>query len=74
MKRLSPIIASLALLASSLANAHPGHGFGPISHALDHALWNFLGFAAVGALLLLIGRLPSSIRRRSDDNDDDGMG
>ena len=69
MKSLRSLSACCTLLLISSATlAHPGHGIGQLGHALDHVLWNFLGFAAGGAALLLIARLPDSIKRRSDED------
>jgi hypothetical protein len=65
------LTSSALLLGSSLALAHPGHGLGSLGHALDHAIWNFLGVAAGAAALMLVARLPASARRRRDENDRD---
>lgn len=53
------VAAVLALtLLPALAQAHPGHGLGPVGHDLQHALWNFTGMAILATLILLAAKLP----------------
>ena len=60
-KLLSPtrLVAWLMLtLLPALAQAHPGHGLGPVGHDLQHAAWNFLGMVMLAALMLALPKLP----------------
>src|SRR3712207_9332216 len=71
--RSRSVCGGLLALDAAAANAHEGHGVpGTFSHDLQHQLWTFAAWIAIGTLVLagdsIVALLRVAVRRRSEEH------